>query len=78
VARTRSDQDGRQSVLALTSDGQEMLLADMADRDAWLAGALATVTEAEADLLRIAARLMNCLADAVTPTVEAPQRRRSA
>ncbi len=79
VARTRSDQDGRQSVLSLTSSGREMLLADMAGRDAWLAGALADMTEAEADLLRIAGRLMNQLADAEVSTVEAPRpHRRSA
>jgi DNA-binding MarR family transcriptional regulator len=79
VARTRSDQDGRQSVLTLTSDGQELLVADMTQRDTWLADALATVTDAEADLLRIAARLMNHLADAQASDAEAsPDRRRSA
>jgi DNA-binding MarR family transcriptional regulator len=80
VARTRSDQDGRQSVLTITSAGQEKLLADMAQRDAWLADALVQVTEAEADLLRIAARLMNRLADIeiLAAATGTPHRRRSA
>jgi hypothetical protein len=38
--------------------------ADMADRDAWLTAALSELTEAEVDLLRIAGRLMDRLAQA--------------
>jgi DNA-binding MarR family transcriptional regulator len=62
ITRTRSSEDRRASVLALTPAGLTALAADMADRDAWLAGALAEFTEAEVDLLHIAGRLMDRLA----------------
>jgi DNA-binding MarR family transcriptional regulator len=67
LVRTRSDRDGRQSMLELTSAGRDALTRDMADRDAWLAAALAELTDTEAEVLRIAGALMDRLADA-TPT----------
>jgi DNA-binding MarR family transcriptional regulator len=64
VARARSDRDGRQSLLSLTPAGRDALLQDMAQRDGWLAGALSELTEAEAQVLRIAAGLMDRVAGA--------------
>jgi DNA-binding MarR family transcriptional regulator len=64
ITRTRSAKDRRASVLALTPEGLRALAADMADRDAWLTQALADLTDAEIDLLRIAGRLMDRLAGA--------------
>jgi DNA-binding MarR family transcriptional regulator len=64
ILRTRSLEDRRASVLSLTPAGREALAADMAGRDAWLAGALAELTEAEVELLRIAGRLLDRLAQA--------------
>jgi DNA-binding MarR family transcriptional regulator len=58
ITRSRSLEDRRASVLALTPAGLDALAADMADRDAWLAGALEELSEAEVELLGIAGRLM--------------------
>lgn len=63
IIRTRDSHDGRQRVLELTEDGREALAHDMAQRDAWLASALDGLTETEQQVLLLAARLMNRLAD---------------
>jgi DNA-binding MarR family transcriptional regulator len=62
ITRSRSTEDRRASVLALTSAGRDALAADMAGRDAWLAGALDELSEAEVELLGIAGRLMTRVA----------------
>ncbi|MEV0664059.1 MarR family winged helix-turn-helix transcriptional regulator [Actinomadura luteofluorescens] len=62
ISRSRPDRDRRQVVLAITERGAEALGNDMAERDAWLAGALAGLSETELDVLRVAARLMERLA----------------
>jgi len=72
LTREPSEHDGRQSVLTLTPAGRDALTADMGHRDAWLAVALATLTEAEVDVLRIAAQLMDRIADADVP--QSPRR----
>lgn len=64
VTRSASPVDGRESVLTLTGSGRAELLADMAARDAWLAQALETLSPAEAEILRVAATLMDQLAGA--------------
>lgn len=64
LSRSPSDHDGRQSLLTLTPAGRDALEADMAERDAWLAVALSTLTDAEIGLLRVAGELMDRLADA--------------
>jgi DNA-binding MarR family transcriptional regulator len=65
VARRPDERDRRRSLLALTDAGHEALVRDMRQRDNWLAGAMARqLTAAERDLLRIAAELMDRLADA--------------
>jgi DNA-binding MarR family transcriptional regulator len=62
ITRVRSEQDGRAWVLHLTDQGRAALADDMAERDAWLSSALAPLTEAEVQLVRIAAGLMDRLA----------------
>jgi DNA-binding MarR family transcriptional regulator len=65
AVRQPDDRDHRRSLLAITDAGRQALAADMHQRDAWLAGAMARqLTRAEQDLLRIAADLMDRLADA--------------
>lgn len=64
IVRVPGAQDRRQSVLELTVTGLRALADDMAERDAWLAAALAELSETERQVLRIAAGLMERLADA--------------
>lgn len=57
--------DGRRSLLAITEHGQAALRAEMAQRDNWLATAMAAqLTTTEIGLLRLAGFLMERLADA--------------
>jgi DNA-binding MarR family transcriptional regulator len=75
VERTRDGRDGRQRLLALTGAGRAALAEDMARRDAWLEVALGGLTETERQVLLLAARLMNRLADSpAAPPEETPQR----
>jgi DNA-binding MarR family transcriptional regulator len=64
ISRTRSQRDGRESVLDLTPPGLESLTRDMAQRDLWLASVIAGLGETEAEVLRLAAAIMERLADA--------------
>jgi len=63
ITRTRSDRDGRESVLTLTESGRDALTGDMAQRDAWLDEVLAGLTPTEVELLRIASALMERIAE---------------
>ena len=56
-------------MLTLRPAGRDALTRDMAQRDAWLAAALGTLTAAEVGLLGIAAALMERIAD--IPAAEA-------
>jgi DNA-binding MarR family transcriptional regulator len=68
AVRQPDDRDHRRSLLAITDAGRQALATDMRQRDAWLAEAMARqLTRAEQDLLRIAADLMDHLADDVGP-----------
>jgi DNA-binding MarR family transcriptional regulator len=62
IRQERSDRDGRESVLTITARGSQALRHDMAQRDAWLSGALGELTEAETQLLAVAAGLLDRLA----------------
>ncbi|GAA2512629.1 MarR family winged helix-turn-helix transcriptional regulator [Streptomyces longisporus] len=64
IAREPDTVDRRQSVLSLTEAGRQALERDMADRDAWLSVALASLSPTERGLLELAAALMERLADA--------------
>lgn len=56
--------DGRQSLLTITASGREMIVDEMRPRDEWLAQAMEReLTEAECDLLVVAARLLERLAE---------------
>jgi DNA-binding MarR family transcriptional regulator len=68
ITRTRDERDRRQSLLTITEAGRQALRRDMTQRDDWLASALTSLTETECDLLRLAARLMDRIADA-TPAM---------
>lgn len=64
IVRASSPQDRRRSVLELTATGLRVLVDDMTERDAWLAAALGELSEPERQVLRIAAGIMDRLADA--------------
>lgn len=72
ISRVRDDRDGRQRVLQLTTAGREALSRDMAERDAWLEVALTTLTATERQVVRLAGRLMDRLAD-FAPTAAQPE-----
>jgi len=63
ISRRRDDRDGRQRVLVLTTAGRDALSRDMAERDAWLEVVLSTLTDTEREVVRLAGRLMDRLAD---------------
>jgi DNA-binding MarR family transcriptional regulator len=67
VAREAGTVDRRQSVLSVTDEGRLALERDMGERDAWLAGALASLSATERGVLELAAELMERLADTETP-----------
>jgi DNA-binding MarR family transcriptional regulator len=63
ITRRPDEHDRRAAILALTEDGRAALHRDMASRDEWLEEALGSLTEAEAEILRVAAGLMERLAE---------------
>ncbi|KAA9151421.1 MarR family transcriptional regulator [Amycolatopsis acidicola] len=64
IARRADPADGRQSLLTITDDGLETLRDYSEQRERWLAKAmLDTLTETERELLRLAAKVMERLAD---------------
>jgi len=63
VVRTPDPHDGRQYLVGITGDGRDVVENDLASRDTWLGEAMAELTGPERDLLRIAAQLMEQLAD---------------
>jgi DNA-binding MarR family transcriptional regulator len=68
IKRTTHPQDGRRAVLTLTGKGLDALRTDMAVRDDWLAAAMArSLTATECELLRLAAGLLERLADEPGP-----------
>ena len=65
IARRGDPSDGRQSLLELTPAGVDVLRRDAATREEWLAAALETeLTPAEQAIMRVAADLIDRLADA--------------
>lgn len=63
LTRTRDERDHRQILLQITPAGREALRRDMAGRDEWLTGALKHLSVTELGVLRLAARLMDRLAE---------------
>jgi DNA-binding MarR family transcriptional regulator len=73
VSKAAHPRDGRMILLELTEDGLAALRRDMAARDSWLALAMAaSLTATELELLRLAAGLLERVADAAeTPAAGA-------
>ncbi|MET8995465.1 MarR family transcriptional regulator [Amycolatopsis sp. Hca4] len=63
ISRSPNEDDGRSVVLDLTGPGAAALEADMRERDAWLAAAFGALGETERGVLRLAAPLLERLAD---------------
>lgn len=63
IERRTNPQDGRQVLVDLTPDGVARADAEGAARERWLAQKLSMMTQAERDLLRQAAVLLNRLAE---------------
>ncbi|MEU9170191.1 MarR family transcriptional regulator [Streptomyces sp. NPDC048420] len=66
LAREAGTADRRRSVLSVTDAGRSALERDMAERDAWLARALASLSPTERGVLELAAELMERVADTET------------
>lgn len=67
LGRAPDPADGRRSLLAVTPAGLAALRAEMEQRDAWLAAAMAqNLTSTEIELLRLAGDLLERLAEADT------------
>ena len=62
ITRERSVRDGRESMLSITEAGRSALVADMAERDAWLASAIEGLNETERGLLAIVRPVLDRLA----------------
>lgn len=62
VVRRPHPTDGRVAVVQLTDSGREVLLADRARRDAWLASRLENLTPDDREALRRAAPILQRLA----------------
>jgi DNA-binding MarR family transcriptional regulator len=67
VSRSPHLTDRRQYLVAVTAAGREALARDMESRDRWLDHAMAELTPAERDILRIASTLMERMADSDNP-----------
>ena len=67
VHRTPNERDGRGAILTLTAAGGDALREDMAGRDRWLAAALGEFSDLEVSVMRLAAELMDRLADTEAP-----------
>jgi DNA-binding MarR family transcriptional regulator len=71
IARRADAADRRRIVIVLTPAGRRALEDDMKQRDAWLAQAMThALSPTEQELLRLAAQLMERLADVDLPGVE--------
>jgi DNA-binding MarR family transcriptional regulator len=65
IARAGHPSDGRRVLLGLTETGLAALRRDMAARDSWLAGVMtATLSPTEIEVVRLAASLLERIADA--------------
>jgi DNA-binding MarR family transcriptional regulator len=67
VSKSPSSEDRRGVVLSLTEVGRRALDADLEQRDRWLAGALATLSDTERGVLALAAPLLERLAETPQP-----------
>ena len=72
ISRIKSDEDRRQSLLKITPQGKEVLLRDMHERDQWLMEAISHLSDIEQQVLPIAAKIMNRLAEFENPEDNKP------
>jgi DNA-binding MarR family transcriptional regulator len=63
VVRRAHPRDGRQYLEEITKAGRAALMVDLESRDPWLDRAMDALTPAERELLGIAARLMERMAE---------------
>jgi len=64
ISRRPDPEDGRRQLLEITGEGRAALTGHMQTRDAWLAKAMeAELSDTEQELLRLAAKLLERLAD---------------
>jgi DNA-binding MarR family transcriptional regulator len=64
ISRRADPKDGRRLLLDISAEGRAALASDMQKRDAWLAEAMTDeLSGTERELLRLAAQLMERLAD---------------
>jgi DNA-binding MarR family transcriptional regulator len=63
IERKRSNADRRASILSITDNGARALSHDLEQRLAWLSEALGTLSDAERQMLVLAADLLSRLAD---------------
>lgn len=63
ITRAVDEGDRRQSIVELTAAGRAALDHDLAERDAWLAEAIAELSETERGVLVLAAQLMERIAE---------------
>jgi DNA-binding MarR family transcriptional regulator len=63
ITRVKSSEDRRQSLLEMTQEGKRVFVRDMRERDRWLMHTLSYLSDTEQQVVQIAARIMNRLAD---------------
>lgn len=63
IGRSKSEEDGRQAVLEITTAGRASLTKDIAQCDSWLADQLNNLNETERQVLCLAASIMDSIAD---------------
>lgn len=63
ISRVKSAEDRRQSLLEITRKGKEVLTRDMRERDEWLMDAISHLSDTEQQVLQIAAKIMNRVAE---------------
>lgn len=61
VSSAAHPEDGRQKLVSATAAAHQMLVADRAEREAWLVQRMATLTESELAALRAAAPVLDKL-----------------
>jgi DNA-binding MarR family transcriptional regulator len=63
VTRSADENDGRRTLIAMTDNGREVLRRDRAQRDGWLAGAIAELSAEDQELLAKAVILLERLSN---------------
>lgn len=61
ICRSPHPDDGRQTIVSISTEGEEILAAERARRDQWLAKRMAELTTAERKVLREASALLDTL-----------------